>query len=154
MEVLRIGGKGTDDNAHAIMTDTEGYMIARKKWTPTVQINKANIPFDAGAKSYKAALGIAEIGQYAVASVRVTNSTGVPVRMQLYADRNDSDSSALVDLNGNPFEVIIPAGTSNYFVSPNELPPLLYLDWLGFKIIPTEATAQAGNVKITVVARG
>lgn len=153
MDIMRVGGKGTDNLAHAFLTNPDGQVISQRQWKCMTSLNVASVTFTAGETGNKAAIGIAEIGAYAVASLRVTNSTNTKITATFYADRNNSDSSIITDSEGNPITFTIPASTRVLAITPDDLPILHYLDWLNLRLTPASAIVQDGSVKFTIVGR-
>lgn len=155
MSMMRVAGKGADDNAYGIRTDNNGFLIIKKQWAPTVELNAATASFDEGDTDPVALLGIAEIGKYGLSSLRIANSTGVSVTISLYADRSDNDVSWLYDLEGNLISIIIPAESHLYVVTPDDWPILNYVDWLNLRITPNSAVVSSDNprVRVSVVGR-
>ena len=153
MDIMRVGGKGTDNLAHAISTNPDGQVISQRQWKCTTSLNIVSVNFMTGETGNKPAIGIAKIGEYAVASLRVTNSTNTQITATFYADRNKSDSSLAIDPEGNLITFTLPASTRVLVITPDDLPILHYLDWLNLRLTPAAAIVQDGAVKFTIVGR-
>lgn len=150
MAMMRIAGKGTDDTAKGIRTNNSGNLITTKEWTPEMLVNQATATFEVGETATKQLLGIAEIGKAGITSLRIANSTGVPVEIMFYADRNNADVSILYDLEGNRVSFTVPAQSSLYIVTPEDMPILNYIDWLNLRVTPKEAVSSSDNPRVRV----
>lgn len=158
-KMMKIAGKTPNNTVAGVSVNSDGQIVNNHKWEKLVQWVVDAKPTDATPIT----VGFDDdnrilVSEYAVASLRVMNNTGVPVRIRFQSDVVYSNQTYLQGIDGKDIEVTIPSRNSRLVViTPADFPILNYLHVLKFTCVfsetPTNIPGNGTTLQIAAVVK-
>lgn len=157
--MMKIAGKTPSNTVAGIEVNESGHIINNHKWEKSVSWMvdakpTDTTPISAGFESADRIL----VSEYAIASLRVMNNTGVSVRIRFQSDVVYTNRNYLRGVDGEDIEVTIPSSNSRLVtITPADLPILNYLHALKFTCefseTPTNIPETGTTLQIAAVVK-
>lgn len=155
-KMMKIAGKTSGSTAKGIRVDSDGKLIviSKREWEQTaLVILDGDQIRDTNSKTAKPASN--DVSSFAYISFRIVNSLDADVSIQFYDDWHVTGGGVLKDINGNAFEITVPAkvsATQYIVVTPDDLPILNLLHYLTLRV-QAKTTPTSGSLSITAYGR-
>ena len=149
-DMMRIAGKTPSDTAAGIRVNSDGNLVEEKKWKYAYEkiLNAEEI------RSTSAVVVTGgNVEDYGLISLRVYSTLDQPIRIQFYNDTATNGGSSVLNCLNSAWEVIIPADSKMYIITPDDIPFLNYLRYIKLRVVAT-ATPTTGNVTIYLHKKG
>lgn len=158
-KMMKIAGKTPNNTAAGVSVNSDGQIINNHKWESIVKWLVDAKPTDGTAIK----VGFDNetrilVSNYAVASLRIMNNTGVPVRIRFQSDVVYGNQNYLQGIDGKDIEVTVLSSNSRLVViTPTDLPILNYLHALkftcAFSETPTNIPETGTTLQIAAVVK-
>lgn len=150
MSLLKFAGKTPTGTVAGVLVDALGHLNTVRTWGFTIQsLYNGSLSDTTSVTSTNF-----DVSQYPLVSLRITNRTGVPVRITPLVDTVTSSGWSLVDVDGSPLTIEL-APTSHYIIiTPAEAPWLNYVKNLRLSIKATDTpTVNEPVIAVEAVLR-
>lgn len=151
-KMMKIAGKTPNNTVAGVSVNSDGQIVNNHKWEKLVQWlvdakPTDTTPIPVGFDSANRIL----VSEYAVASLRVMNNTGVPVRIRFQSDVVYTNQNYLQGIDGKDIEVTIPSSNSRLTViTPADFPIFNYMHALKFTCVPTDTPTNIPETGTTL----
>lgn len=155
-KMMKIAGKTSNSTAKGVRVDSDGNIlaVAKREWEQTLlEVLTDDEIRDTTAKKVKPSPN--DVSSFAYISLRIVNSLDADISIQFYDDWHVTGGGVLKDIDGNAFEITVPAKVSatNYIVvTPDDLPILNLLHYLTLRVA-AKTTPTSGSLTIFACGR-
>ena len=150
-DVMKIGGKTPSNTVKGVNVDANGNLITSRLWDESI----LTLYSDSVADTSEKRTVNTDLSSYPLVSLRITNRTGVSVKVTPLVDLYNTDNGySLTDIDGSELSFEVAPNNAFAIITPVEAPWLNYVKYLRFKFRALETpSADTPTLSIYAVVR-
>lgn len=150
-DVLKIGGN-FNGTVKGFSANNDGAIFT----TRDIKITKIFDEEELRSTDTNRSTVLADLSGGVFVSLRVLNRHDKPVTLRFYKERFETlyaNSTYLKDANGNDITWEVPATSGERVITPDDIPVLPYLQYIGLSVKAAEAPTT-GDISVWVIVKG